>query len=325
LYKRVPMSPVRDAKTLRDQLEASVPLAGAYRAVSELASVRRNVRRTMVKGNYRQTHLLFVNIPQWFSSPLDHPCGPQLDSDYGRSEAVDNRVLLFGVQLRGSVLSHGGIRGAIDSVIETFTTGDVPIEEYDEDFKRVDAALTRAGLISALPEHHRLAEAWFNYGLAADPPMLPGVDSLTVFSHPSTAEYAYHNLRQTPVADWPELPGYHHLSMASVQDLDLRYVASDTWKGAWGTQLVDSGAAMISIRGLVEPSSVTRKEVEAQQKRYTEDIQDRVKNNKLDKAEQHEMLAELESINALYGSDGAPATLVDASIIVGFGQYVPNI
>lgn len=324
LYKRVPLSAVADAKTLRKQLAASDPLLAAFEAVAAMTSLRGGTRRAMVKSNYRETHLLMLNVPRFFDPPADHPCADQLREDYGHV-AVENRVLLFGVRLRDQVLGKGGLRGAVDSVMETLRTGGTPLEDYDEDFAKVDAALTRAGLVSASAGDIRLANAWFNYGLASDPVMRPDVDSMTVFSRPATAGYVRENLAGVPVEQWPAMDGYHQLSMAAVQDVDLEYVPADQPAAMWGAQLLDAGAAAVSVRGLVEPARITRKEVEAQQKRYIEDIDERVRNNKLDKDEQRTMLVELESINALYGTGRAPATLVDTSIVAAFGQVVPDM
>src|SRR5699024_1589891 len=238
----------------------------------------------------------------------------------------EQRVLLFGVRLRDRLIGSGGLRGAVDSVMETLTTGGTPIGDFDDDFAAMHGALSRAGLLDADASEIRLANAWFNYGLASDPMMRPEVDSLTVFSEAATARYARRHLEDVPLEQWPQdLAGYHSLSFASVQDIELNYTPSDSPVAQWGTQLLDAGAAVVSIRGQVEPASITRKEVVAQQKRYLADINERAANNKLDKQEQHDMLAELEQINGLYGSDKAPATLVDASVVAGFGQAVDDM
>ncbi|MGC0252676.1 ATP-binding protein [Pseudactinotalea sp. Z1748] len=324
LYKRVPMSAVLDAKTLRQQLSASDPLLAAYEAVASITAIRGGNRRSMVKSNYRSVHTLMLNVPQFFDPPLDHPAARQLRQDYG-DVAVENHVLLFGVRLRDQVIGKRGLSGVVDSVVETLHTGGTPLEDYDEDFERVDSALTRAGLISASAGDIRMANAWFNYGLASDPVIYPQMDSLTAFSRPATAKYVRDHLRDVPPEQWPPMDGYHQISMAAVQDIDLEYVPADAYQAMWGTQLLDAGAAAISIHGLVEPARITRKEVESQQKRYIEDINERVRNNKLDKDEQGQMLAELESINALYGTGRAPPTLVDASVVVAFGQAVQDM
>lgn len=324
LYKRVPMAAVEDAKDLSARLAASQPLSAAFEAVAAVTPTRGGVRRSMVKQNYRPFHVLMLNVPRWFEPPLDHPVAHQLREDYGQI-AVDNRVLLFGVRLRDQLIGKRGLRGAVDSVMETLTTGGTPIEDYDEDFERMDSALTRAGLLTASAADIRLANAWFNYGLNPDPMIMPTVDSAVVFSSPSTARYAWDNLRDVPLERWPDLDGYHELSMAAVQDIELDYTPADRYLAMWGSQLVDAGATAVSIRGLIEPQRITRKEVQSQQKRYIEDINERVANNKLEKHEQQRMLADLEAINALYGTGGAPPTLVDTSIVVGFGRAVNDL
>src|SRR5699024_10092853 len=159
LCKKVPLSPVKDAKTLREQLAASAPLMNAYEAVAGATRLRGAQRRSMAKANYRHVQTLMVDIPQLFSPPRHHPCAVALRDDYG-DVPVEQRVLLFGVRLRDRLIGSGGLRGAVESVMETLTTGGTPIEDFDDDFAAMDGALSRAGLLDADASEIRLANAW---------------------------------------------------------------------------------------------------------------------------------------------------------------------
>lgn len=324
LYKKVPLSAMTDAKTTAERLASASPLLAALEAVNNLTSLRGGNRRAMVKNAYRQVHILMLNVPQHFEPPHRHHTADQLRTDYGE-RLVESRLLLFGVRLKDSVIGTGGWRGAVDSIVETLTTGGTPLADFDKDFAQVDRALTQVGLTAVSQADIRFADSWFNGGISPDPIMRADMDNLAVFSSPETARHAREHWNDQQVASWPDDPGYHVLSMAAVQDIELDWVGADTRRAMWAADLLDSNAAVISIRAQVEPAAVTRKEVEAKEKGVAADINERYKANKITKAEQDRQLAELRAIHGMYGTDGAPPTLVDTSIVVGFRGLVERV
>lgn len=324
LYKKVPLAPVTDAKTTEAGLAAGEPLLDAFDQLVQMTSLRGVTRRALAKAAYRQVHVLMINVPQFFAPPWDHPNAIRLDGDYGHM-LQESRLLLLGVQLRDSLVGQRGLNAAVDSVVETLTVGGAPIQDYDEDFTQVDRALTRAGLTSPSRAEISLANSWFNRGISPDPVIHPGEDNVAIFSSSATAAHARKHWGDIPIQDWPEDEGYHVLSMAAVQDLDLDWTPADQRRARWGGALLEAGAAVVSIRGILEPAAITRKEIEAKQKGVVSDINEREKANKITKAEQQQKLNELHSIHAMYGQDGAPPTLVDASVVVGFGAAVQNM
>ncbi|WP_344803610.1 hypothetical protein, partial [Microlunatus ginsengisoli] len=86
----------------------------------------------------------------------------------------------------------------------------------------------------------------------------------------------------------------------------------------WVSELLESDAVAVSIRGLVEPAKITRDELRRQRRRFITDIQERHKQGKMSRAEQDEMLANLTVIEDHYAKGGANPTLVDASVLVAF-------
>ena len=317
LYRAIPLRAVADAKTTEARLDASATLTEAFGSLANLASVNGALRRQMAKSNYRHFHLLLINVPVLFSPPGDHPLFAPLLRDYGDRLTI-RRVLMIGVRLRSSLNGKGGFKGAIDSIVETFTSSGVAMSDFDNDYEKVDAELSRAGCIPLTDEEMRLADSWFNHGVSNDPIMRPGPSHLSVFMDAKSAEFAARTLGDTPVETWPQIKGHQAITFASVQEMDLPWVPATSPRSQWVSQLIDQGALAVSIRGQVEPAMMTKKELEAQRKRYVEDIQERYQQNKLSKAEQDETLATLEAVRGAYGQDGAPPTLVDASVVVAF-------
>lgn len=325
LYRMVPLSPVVDARTPAEALTAAEPLMAMFEELSDATNITVK-RRALAKGSYRQVHMLLVNVPTWYQPPRDHPLRDYLSTNHGR-DRVDRRLLLFGVRLQDKV-SSGGLRDAVDSVVETIVAGSVPLSDYDEDTEKMNAAMDRAGLVPISAEDVRLANAWWNHGDNADTPMIVHPDHIHVFNSVDSVQMAeragvdHCSAWNTPGG--PVVGGTHSLTFASVQDIDLNFMAADAPAAAWVSDMVEHDALAVSIRGNVEPGTVTREELRRQRKRFVDDINERTKQGKMERAEQVEMLEMLASVEGLYASvqGTPPPTLASASVVAAFnGQY----
>lgn len=320
LWRVVPMSSVTDASSTDEMLNVGSPLAVAYQELAKMAS-RGSSRRT-VKGSYRQTHALLLNIPEQFEAPETSPIRGYLNRNYG-DRTVMNRVLLFGVKLKDTV-GGGSWRDAIASVAETLQYGGAPLSDFDKDVADVDAALARAGFRVPSREEMHLADSWWNRGGPAGIPVVPHEEHMHYFATVAAAKRAM-AVDASDCTDWPEQHGEHAISFATVENFDLRYTDAAHRLARWVTPLLDSGARVVSIRALLEPSAVTRNELRGQQRRYREDLQELASQNKMDRAEMHEREQELGSVEAAYAQGTAPATLTDCSVLVGFDGVQDDI
>lgn len=339
VYRSVPMGPVVDAKTPADAVAAAEPVLAALEELSAMASYTM-ARRSMARGGYRQVHMLLVNVPQLYEPDRD------LSRDHNRGDGgagdrsnveylrrwfghtpIDRRVLLLGVRLQARVGGAGGLRAAVDSVTETLISGGTPLGDYDADFAKVAAALGRAGLTEPGLEEVRLANAWWNHGEYADTPLLVHADHLHVFGSVDAVRAA-DQAGVEACAGW-DTAGVpqHAISFASVQDLDLPFLDVAHPASAWMSSLVAAGALVVSVRGNVEPSPITRQELRRQRKRYIDDIRERASQGKMDRAEQEEMLDQLGQVEALYatGRGTAAPTLAGTSVVAGFDGQVGDI
>lgn len=314
LYRTVRMAPVSDAKSPQGMLAAAGPIMAAFEELASLSTPRLN-RRSAAKGGYRQVHLLLVNIPQSFRPDPRHPLHDYLVQMFPRTDQI-RRLLLFGVKLNPAVGGAGGLKGAIDSVVESLASGTAPMSDFDKDFARVDARLAAAGLSTPGDADFRLADAWWNYGRYPDTPLLVHSDHLHVFASAESARSA-DRLGRGMCASWPPISGHHPLTFATVQNFDAGLVSAVDPKAHWVPALLRQGAVAVSVRGLVEPPKVTREELRRMRKKYIDDINERAQAGKMERAEQEEMLAELTDVEAVY-AQGGPPTLVESSIIVAF-------
>lgn len=323
IYREVPLGPVVDASSPAEALDVAYPLMNAF---EELASLTGGgvQRRSVAKSGYREFHLLLVNVPQKYTPPRGHPIEAYLRTSFGRIN-VDNRVLLLGIKLQANVGGEGGIRDAIDSVVETLTSGGTPLSDYDKDFKKVDASMSRAGLFPASTEALHVANAWWNGGRNPDTPLLVHDDHLHFFSTVDAVRMA----EKAGVADcqnWDKagVPGQSAATFACVEDLDLPFIDPTSAQATWVSDLLDADALAVSIRGQVEPAKITRSELRRQKKRYIDDVNERAQNNKMGRAEQDEMLQRLGEVEDHYATGGNP-TLAGTSIVVALDGQVDDL
>jgi hypothetical protein len=320
LWRAVPMASVTDASSDDQMVSVGVPLSAAFEELAKLSG--RGSNRNTARRGYREFQAILVNIPTLFTAPQGTPITDYLNRNYGDISTM-RRVLLFGVKLRDSVTS-GSWRDAIRSAAETLQYGGAPLSDFDKDAEIVSGALSRAGFRTPELDEMRLVDSWWNRGGSAGIPVLTHAEHMHFFS---TVEAAQRSVKVDPsdCALWPEQENEHAISFATVERMDLRYADATTPIARWVTPLLDAGARVLSIRGLVEPSKVTRNELRGQHRRYQADLDELAMQSKMNRAEMDERRNELSQIEAAYAQGSAPATLVDTSIIVGFDGVIADI
>ncbi|APX31750.1 hypothetical protein BH708_02355 [Brachybacterium sp. P6-10-X1] len=317
LYRKAPMAPARDAKSHARALEVGDPIAAAFEEIAAETQYT-TARRSMARSRYRPFHLLLVNLPRRYSPPEDSRISSTLQNWFA-GERVQDRVLLMGTKLTDTLGgSDRSLRDAFDSVVTSLATAEVPMSDYAGDLEDVDGMLTRSGFTIPTPKDFHLAESWWAAGGSADATILPHADHLHVFRTVAGAQTAA-RLDVNSCKDWPTgIEGHHVLRMGSVHGLDLPFAAAKNSLSAWATSLLDRGAVMVSIRGKVEPSPITRKELRRQRERYLRDIHTARAEGRMDDQQQEEMLATLESVEGAYSSGKAFPTLVETSVVAAF-------
>jgi hypothetical protein len=315
LYAKVPLSPVTDARSPEEALAAGEQIRAVLEEIAGTTHVR-VTRRAMAKASYRNVHLLLVNVPTTFAPPAGSQLFAHLSSTFADTDVL-RRVLLVGVRLQDKVGGSGGLRSAIDSVAETLAAGTIPLEDFDEDFATMSAIMARVGLNSITDADFALANAWWNEGKAPDTPMLVHDDHVHVFSSTASMQAAKRLVERDGddnCESW-ELTKHHTLCFACVRDFEIGYPDATSRTAQWASSLVESGAVCVSIRGKLEPASVTRSELRRGKKKFTDDVNERYQQNKMARGEQEELLGELDELERYYAT-GGPATLMECSTVI---------
>ncbi|ATG52082.1 hypothetical protein CFK38_11530 [Brachybacterium vulturis] len=317
LYRKAPLAPARDAKSHARALEVGDPIAAAFEEIAAETQYTTR-RRSMARSRYRPFHLLLTNLPRRYSPPQDSRIPQTLQNWFG-DERIQDRGLLMGTKLNDTLGgSDRSLRDAFDSVATSLATAEVPMADYQADLEDVDAMYTRSGFTIPTPKDFHLAESWWAAGGSPDATILPHADHLHVFRTVAGVQAAA-RMDVNSCADWPTgIEGHHVLRMGSVHGLDLPFSAAKNHLSAWATSLLDKGAVMISIRGKVEPSPITHKELRRQRERYLRDIHTARAEGRMDDQQQDEMLATLESVEGAYSSGEAFPTLVETSVVAAF-------
>jgi len=314
LYMSVPMAPYVDAVDKDALAQASAPLSLACSALAGLAPLK-VARRAVAKSDYREIHLLVVNIPERFAPPRRSQIAGYLSRALS-DRLVERRVCLFGVRL----VPHagiGGLRETVTGVVNTLLFGGSPMAYYERDFVVVRHALLQSGLTVPSPQDFAVANAWWANGRDPATPMLVHTDHLHVFDGPVPARAAA-RARAMPCEEWPDIPGHSTLTFGCVREWDLPDVDELDPAAMWASALFRLGAVCVSMRARVEPPGVTRNELRRRRRQYLQDINERVAQGKLERAEQEELLHTLTEVEALYASQDAPPTLTGCSTVVCF-------
>ncbi|OZB85056.1 ATP-binding protein [Microbacterium sp. 13-71-7] len=317
MVRTVPMGAVVDAKSIEDALKVGAPIDAAFRELAGMAA-NRGISRRLALKSYRQFQILLTNFPRWFSAPPSSPIAGYLNAEFGHREVLDRRVL-FAVPLRATTGNGKGAWDYIDSMVETLARGGSRVEDFERDAERVGSALARAGLEMPGAADYRAAEAWFNHGRHADIPQMEHPDHMHFFRSPAAAATA-ERMGVEDCEPWLDTADHMAVSFYTVSGFDLGYTDVQEPRARWVPHLVDSGARVISIRGVVEPDTVTRKELVTQRRHLRNDHDEALEQGKRDRGAQEEAINEVDSIEQAYATNkgSMPPTLVDTSIIVGF-------
>jgi len=322
-YRTVPLVPVVDARTEHKRVEAGSSLT---LGIESLAAMAKTVagRRLVNKGSYREIHVLSVSVPAKFKAPRRYANAQALDKDFSALE-VKRRAVVLGVKLVSHIRREGvgPIRSAVDSIAESLTTGGIPLVEFDDDFRAVDAAMSRAGLLPASTDEMDLVSSWWNFGRGPNTPILVHADHLHVFTTTQASQTAARS-SQDECASW-RIPGQYPVTFAAVSSFENEWLPITDSRVLWGADLHAAGALAVSLRALVEPSKVTAGEMRRHIKQYESDMAERVAQGKHTKAEQDHDLAVLRQVEAEYSISGGPPTLHNTQITVALDQIAPDL
>lgn len=313
LVRKMPMAPYVDATSLREQLDTVDPLMRAFEGLAGLANGISKHRIT-AKASYRRYKLLEVNVPRPFRPDPKSPLYAKHMRDYG-GRRIDDRIQLLAVRLIPSAVSRG-LRGAIDSTMETALYGGTPMEDFDRDAEEIGSILERAGGVEPTAEELQLADSWWSTSRRSDSHYAVHADHMHVF-HSAAGTRLAKGMSDRPCSEWDQIDGHNIITVTSVEDFDLKFQPSTKAYTQWASDALQQGALAISVSGAVEPATITTEEMRRQHTKAQSDIEEMYRSNKLTRHEQQQRMDLLREISQAYEGGGFP-TLTDTSVLIAF-------
>ena len=252
-------------------------------------------------ANNREFHILSVIWDAVPKPPKEASEGlARYQRDAFAGMAVPNKCVYVGTKLRSSSYAET-VSGTLKALAERMQP-DAPIDldAYEKDHRAVAGIFARNGGHRAKaaeegePGERDQLESWFNRGRGPE-----------VFIE----EHRTHL----------DIDANHSLEFAAVLGRTNGFTrpimnAGSAWLSAAGGH--EHGTIVVSVRGELEHSEVSRKRARAAQRRQKSQIEEQSRTGDIEHVEDFDLLG-LSSATEAYFARGAPATLVNTSVILG--------
>lgn len=292
LYREFPLQPLKwedpDVQLgIQSKLQTTLVELGA--TSRDLGGGLRQLSRN------REFHIVAVTWEEMTPRPADLTEQHNLFLDQVLPETSPVKALLIGVKLRSS--AGANLAKAATSPLEqakalaqavTASASDTALDAYREDERLVHGILTRAGCRVPPPNVLSQLESWFNYGNGPDCAIAVDKDRLFV--------------------DEDEL------EIAAVMDFQVTQMPSPFTQWISAAMYHYEPASVVSIRGALEPPTVTRGRLRMAQRRMMNQIEEQAKTGDLERAEDSEVLQTAKALEDFCQSSGE-AFVTDASIL----------
>lgn len=297
LYRKLPLAPLlwEDPRTRLGVMGALADLLADLGATAQdigsgMASLSRN----------REIHLVAITYER---QPVPPPGTPPVLQEFITAALdflVPHKGFYIGVKLRPSLLSAVADRRSGTSTLKAIQsqltraldedTPDPELTEYRQDLRVVMQIMERQNRTRPLTtEDTAQLESWFNLGRGTDVELFETKDSIYV-------------------DDFDRL---HFMAVTRFEQSRLEAPFDQ-----WGLEAMvhPSAAHVVSIRGELQPASVTRKQLQGAQRRAIAQREEVAATGDVGGREQEEMLAKAESLED-YVLHAQEATLTKCSIV----------
>lgn len=249
VYRVLDVHPLRWEDTAT-KLDLGSPLAALLYELADTSKDMGVGLKSLTKS--REIHLLALTWEENATLPQDTPEGLEpLLSDL-LDAVVPVKAVLVGVKLFQTIDTSSGVKGIVESAKRNASKAlgeeAVDFAPYEQDRKRVMEILRRNGA-SRPPtkDVQRYMESWYNLGRGPDATIVETRSELYI------GDFDRLEFAAVMAFDNPELQAPH-----------------DTW--ALTAQTTPSPASVISIRGQLDPSTVSRVRVRRSQRRMLDQI-----------------------------------------------------
>lgn len=331
----VPMGAVEGASADK-AFDTMKPVDAAVKGLSRMVRTGPTARRSTHRGGYREYHVETINIEEAFRlSPGRHVLAELLNERFGHHQ-MPQRLCVFAVRLHDK---FGGGNRSFSAYADAFANwvseGQIPMSDFDDDFRKVDRVLTSAGLVLPRPDvfarYLNVFNSWWNYGETPQAYTLPHEGHLHVF-HDLEGVRLANKIGVDECDRMAEVPGQSAVTMATVSEFDWNRRFQDSAfspRSHWIESMLQAGAIVVSVRGLVEPNRITRKELDIRRNQLENDAQARAKANVRQGTDKDVMMEQTVSVLEHYeegsASEDPSPTLIDSTVVVGLnGRYTKD-
>lgn len=294
LYRQVTVNPLQweDPNT---RLGLGSPLANMLAELGATAKDMMGGMRSLSRN--REIHILSVTYETEAKAPEGTPPDLQEYLDSTLNFLVPTKALLIGVRLRSSIVPTSSSKTSPlsqvkDMMVKALGEESPDLDSYQKDRELVEGILSRNGG-GTVPTRDVLAqlESWYNLGRGPDASIVESKDVLYV-DEGDTLE----------------------LSALMRFDNPVMYAPDAQW--ALDAQSHPAGPSVISIRGELEPSSVSRKRARGSQRKVLANMEEEAVTGDLERAEQSETFALAKEVENFIRSGREPLITACSIIMV---------
>lgn len=343
LYAAIPWSTaLTDGATDTRRINAATQLMSFFDGLASQVSAAGLKYRSLLRGQYRQFHLLTGAVPQRFQSANQR--GSML-ARWQNGAYTDVRVqrqfAVIGVRLHAGAKDpisemrnlpwwrRGLVRffTELDNVSFNIANGFPRFEEFEDDMHVIQRIMLNAGLkpFSMMDDQERsqylevLRSWWVSNGSGALG-VMPDNDHLHMFPDMNacvTAQHAYDDGK--PCKDW-NIRGEYPATLCFAQSTSFNQNSISDPSNLWLAKLLEvpeaggAGAVGVSIRGTVEPGIVTAAQIRRHTSAINDAIKERYAKGREASGDMEDMMEKLEYKRSIYRHDNMPPTLIDLSV-----------
>lgn len=338
LYAVIPWSPaLTDGATDQRRVNVAQQLMRFFDGLASQVSAAGMKYRSLLKGSYREFHLLTGAVPTHFRS--QNPLHSDLARWQNRAYAdihPQRQFALIGVPLntdgkdeydtkKRTVLQR--VLTELDNIAYNIANGCPDFKEYLPDMYRIQNVMLDAGLkpFSVMDEDERgyyleLMRSWWVSSGDGALGVMPDNDHLHLFPNEHAVILGKHKYdKEIPCKDW-DINGEYPATICFAQSSSFSGASEDDPANLWLAHMLEvpeaggAGVIGVSVRGNVEPGVVTADQIRRNRQAINDAIKERYAKGREASGDMEEIMEKLEYKRSIYKHENMPPTLVDLSV-----------
>lgn len=350
LYAAIPWSPaLTDGATDQRRVDVAGQLMQFFDGLASQVSVAGIKYRNLLKGSYREFHLLTGSVPTRFHSA--NPRGTDLARWQDRAYTAINprrQFALIGVPLntdgkeerpRKRTLFNRFV-SELDSIAYNIANGYPDFREYLPDMYRIQNIMLDAGLkpFSVMDATERaryleLMRSWWVSSGSGALGVMPDNDHLHMFPDMHAVILGKHRYDDgIPCKQW-HINGEYPATVCFAQSCSFSGNRESDPTNLWLARILEvpeaggAGVIGVSVRGNVEPGVATADQIRRNRQAINDAIKERYAKGREASGDMEEIMEKLDYKRSIYKHENMPPTLIDlsvAALVAGNAQTAIN-